>query len=67
VANKYTVKSQLHEHGLLAESFNGSLLFEPCTILNQHGRPFRIFTAFWRACLAKPTPPPSLGGWTRNV
>jgi deoxyribodipyrimidine photo-lyase len=53
------LESQLREHGLLAESFNGNLLFEPSTILNQNGQPFQIFTAFWRACLSKQTPPPS--------
>jgi deoxyribodipyrimidine photo-lyase len=59
VARDGEVELKLRQHGLLAESFNGSLLFEPSTILNQNGRPFRIFTAFWRACLAKQTPPPS--------
>ena len=47
------------ESKLPAGSFNGSLLFEPETILNQSGRPFRIFTAFWRACLARPVARPS--------
>ena len=58
VARDNQMQSQWREHGLLAESFNGSLLFEPGTILNQNGQPFRIFTAFWRACLAQQTPPP---------
>ena len=53
------VESNLRERGLLAESFNGSLLFEPWTIRNQNGQPFQVFTAFWRACLTKPTTPPS--------
>ena len=30
VARDSQLKSKLREHGLLAESFNGSLLFEPC-------------------------------------
>ncbi len=51
------VKSRLREQGLRAESFNGSLLFEPWTIQNQSGQPFRVFTPFWRACLKKPVPP----------
>jgi len=37
---------------LRAESFNGNLLFEPWTIQNQSGKPFQVFTAFWRSCLA---------------
>ncbi len=56
VARDSDVKSKLLAHGLLAESFNGGLLFEPWTIRNQSGQPFRVFTAFWRACLAKPVP-----------
>ena len=59
VARDSVLESKLREHGLLAESFNGNLLFEPGTIRNQSGEPFQVFTAFWRACLAKQTPPPS--------
>ena len=59
VARDSDVKSKLCARGLLAESFNGSLLFEPWTIRNQTGRPFSVFTAYWRACLARPVPPPS--------
>ncbi len=53
------VKSSLRGQGVLAESFNGSLLFEPWTIANQAGQPFRVFTAFWRACLDRSIAPPS--------
>jgi len=59
VARDSDVKSKLCASGLLAESFNGNLLFEPWTIRNQSGQPFKIFTAFWRACLARPVPLPS--------
>jgi deoxyribodipyrimidine photo-lyase len=58
-ARDSVLESQLRERGLLAGSFHGSLLFEPWTIRNQSGEPFQVFTAFWRACLAKQTPPPS--------
>ena len=30
------------------ESFSASLLFEPHTILNRAGKPFRVFTPFWK-------------------
>jgi len=49
----------LGERGLAAESFNGSLLFEPGAILSGAGQPFRIFTAFWRACQNTPVAPRS--------
>lgn len=58
VARDGEAQSRLRSEGLLAESFNGSLLFEPWTIRNQNGQPFQVFTPFWRACLTKPTPPP---------
>ena len=57
VARDKRVKSGLREHGITAESFNGNLLFEPWTIANQAGRPFRVFTAFWRAAMKHPLPP----------
>jgi deoxyribodipyrimidine photo-lyase len=59
VARDSGVESKLRELGLLFRSFNGNLLFEPGAILNQSGQPFQVFTAFWRACLARPTPLPS--------
>lgn len=57
VARDSEVKAKLRARGLLATSFNGSLLFEPWTIRNRNGQPFRVFTAFWRACLAAPVAP----------
>ena len=57
VARDREVKSKLHERGVIAESFNGSLLFEPWTIRNSSEQPFRVFTPFWRACLRKPLAP----------
>ncbi len=52
------LKSKLRARGLLAESFNASLLYEPWTTHSQSGEPFRGFAAFWRATRAKPVPPP---------
>ena len=59
VARDGPLKLKLRERGLLAESFNGSLLFEPWTIRNQNGQPFQVFTAFWRACQSRLTAPSS--------
>lgn len=50
------VKSMLRERGVTASSFPGNLLHEPWTIRNTSGRPFQIFTAFWKACMAEPSP-----------
>ena len=51
-----TLKTELREAGLMCESFAGNLLFEPWTIRTGEDRPFRVFTPFWRACLASEPP-----------
>ncbi len=50
------IKSQLRARGVTVESFNASLLFEPTHLRNKQGDPFRVFTPFWRACLAAEPP-----------
>jgi deoxyribodipyrimidine photo-lyase len=47
------IKKTLQEQGLLVESFNASLLFEPWTILNSSKKAFQVFTPFWKFCLDK--------------
>ena len=41
------------ERELPTQSFNSALLFEPGEIRNAADKPFRVFTAFWKACLAR--------------
>ncbi len=50
------IKAALRGAGLEVESFNGALLQEPWTIQNQSGKPFQVFTPFWKHCLTKPDP-----------
>jgi deoxyribodipyrimidine photo-lyase len=59
-----------------AESFNSALLFEPGDISNAASKPFRLFTPFWRACVARgvpgrPTPKPfqltAPGHWPKSL
>jgi deoxyribodipyrimidine photo-lyase len=59
IARDRAVETKLRASGLTAGSFNASLLFEPWTIRNGSGQPFRIFTAFWRACLRGSVAPAS--------
>ncbi|MCX6880284.1 MAG: deoxyribodipyrimidine photo-lyase [Verrucomicrobia bacterium] len=50
------VQEALVRDGLGAESFNAALLHEPWMIQNQRGKPFQVFTPYWKHCLAKPAP-----------
>ncbi|MBL0941666.1 MAG: deoxyribodipyrimidine photo-lyase [Alphaproteobacteria bacterium] len=50
------IKQKFKQQGIEVESFNGSLLFEPWTIKTQQGNVFKVFTPFWKACLAAPDP-----------
>lgn len=52
------VENALHESGIATETFNGSLLFEPWEIRTGQGKPFRVFTPFWKACLGNTPPRP---------
>src|SRR6478609_3535255 len=44
--------------GVAARSFNATLLFEPHAVRNKAGRPFQVFTPFWRHCLTQPVDAP---------
>jgi deoxyribodipyrimidine photo-lyase len=56
IARDRKVEEALRAVGLQAEGFNGALLHEPGTIRNKAGRPFQVFTPFWRTCLASAEP-----------
>lgn len=47
------VKQALLANGLQVETFNSALLFEPWEIKTGSGGPYKVFTPFYRACLAK--------------
>ncbi len=50
------IKERLGRLGLQAEDFNSALLFEPQSIENKQGKPFQVFTPYWRHCLDLPVP-----------
>jgi len=69
------IKEALRADGLEVTSFNSALLNEPWTIANKAGRPFQVFTPFWRHCMslaepAAPSRPPgklrSLARWPKS-
>ena len=50
------IKKTLGTAGLTAESFGGSLLYEPVHVATKQGNPYQVFTPFWRALLAREEP-----------
>jgi deoxyribodipyrimidine photo-lyase len=61
------IKQAMRDAGIRVDSHNAALLFEPWTVSNKQGLPFRVFTPFWRHLLslglpAKPLPSPDLSG-----
>jgi deoxyribodipyrimidine photo-lyase len=57
VARDKAIKQALRESGIEAESFNAALLAEPWDVRNQSGRPFQVFTPFWKHVKASIDPP----------
>ncbi|GLI93786.1 cryptochrome/photolyase family protein [Methylocystis echinoides] len=54
------IKANTRAKGLAVESFNAALLFEPAHLRNKQGDVFKVFSPFWRACLATGGPPAPL-------
>jgi deoxyribodipyrimidine photo-lyase len=50
------LKTSLRHRGVTVASYQANLLFEPWTIRTATGTPYRVFTPFWRACRAEPSP-----------
>lgn len=50
------IQQSLTARGMEAQSFNAALLHEPGAIRNKSGKPFQVFTPFWRHCLGLPSP-----------
>ncbi|HQR05765.1 MAG TPA: deoxyribodipyrimidine photo-lyase [Gemmatales bacterium] len=50
------IKRTLKEQGIDVESYNGSLLHEPMSINNKEGKPYQVYTPFWK-CYQLLNPP----------
>lgn len=50
------LKHSLRARGLDVHSFQASLLFEPWTVTTGDGKPYKVFTPFWRACQERESP-----------
>lgn len=55
-ARDAALRDALRSERLATESFNSALLHEPWTISNQSGKPFQVFTPFWRRCRQESEP-----------
>jgi deoxyribodipyrimidine photo-lyase len=62
VTRDTTIKKALAADGLTVESFNGGLLYEPAHVATKEGRPYQVFTPFWRALLAREEPAEPVAG-----
>lgn len=49
----HEIETRLSHAGVQVHTFNSNLLFEPGQVLNASGKPFQVFTPFWKACLAQ--------------
>lgn len=56
ISRDSAIKKFLTDNNTETRSFNASLLFEPWEIAKNDGGPYRVFTPFWRACLASGLP-----------
>ena len=50
LATQEAVEEALDAVGIRSESFNASLLNEPWEVKNSSGKPFQVFTPYWRNC-----------------
>jgi len=62
IARDSRLKAGFTAAGIEAKSFNASLLHEPQTIANKQGKPFQVFTPYWRHCLSLPVAAPVKAG-----
>lgn len=51
------LKKTLKDAGIIVESFNSALLWEPWTVLNLQGESYKVFTPFYRKGCLNSTPP----------
>jgi len=64
-ARDWAVEQALRADGLHCMSSSATLLFEPWTVHNASGAPYRVFTPYWRRCqplcatVSAPTPAPA--------
>jgi deoxyribodipyrimidine photo-lyase len=58
VARDGWLEMKLGDAGVEVRTWNASVLHEPHAIANRQGRPFQVFTPYWRHCLGHPVGAP---------
>uniref|UniRef100_A0A804MFC3 Photolyase/cryptochrome alpha/beta domain-containing protein n=1 Tax=Zea mays TaxID=4577 RepID=A0A804MFC3_MAIZE len=53
------LKEMLAAEGIVVQSFNSDLLYEPWEVVDDEGQPFTMFDPFWNRCLSMPYDPPA--------
>lgn len=56
ISQQNELQRTLNTAGIDLHCKNGSLLFDPQLVCNLSGKPFRVFTPFWKHCRARPEP-----------
>lgn len=51
-----SLKGSFGDQGVEATSFQANLMYEPWEVTSGAGEAYKVFTPFWRACLASRTP-----------
>jgi len=54
------IRDALAQGDVTLKRYPGTLLHEPEDVATGGGTPFKVFTPFWRACLRRPDPAPTL-------
>ena len=65
VATAQTLRESLQRIDVESHEFKGNLLVEPTMLATREGRPYRVFTPFWRRWLAQIDASPPLPAPTR--
>ena len=47
------IKESLRQDGLIVESFNSTLFYEPWEVKRAKGEPYKVFTPYWKALQSK--------------
>ncbi len=56
IARDTQIKAALTQASIEARSFNGSLIVEPWEIATKQGKPYKVFTPFWKSLKASHRP-----------